>query len=226
MSSMHDLAAAYVLGAVEGRELRQYEKHLASCESCPAEVARLSETASALATAAQTSPPERMRDAVLARASETTQEPRPMTDPVPQKRIWSWVAVAAAVTVALGVGSLVGIQVSNSNDTASEILAQSDARVVSLQGDGQANFVYSASSGQGVLIATELNEVDPDQTYQLWLIGESGAVPAGLFQPTNGAATVEVDGDIASASQLGITIEPVRGSMAPTGEIQLLADLG
>ena len=226
MSSLHDLAAAYVLDAIEGRELRQYRKHLASCQSCQDDVARLAEAASSLAEDVESTPPNRMRDAVLSRLGDNVQEARPTAVPVATKPTWSWIAVAAAVTVALGVGSLVGIQVSDRDSAASEILAQPDARVVSLQGEGQANFVYSASRGQGVLIARELGDVETDETYQLWLIGDSGALPAGLFQPTNGEATVEVEGDIAAATQVAITIEPVRGSPMPTGAIQLLADLG
>jgi anti-sigma-K factor RskA len=63
-------------------------------------------------------------------------------------------------------------------------------------------------------------------TYQLWLIDESGPVPAGTFVPdSDGTAAVLLEGKAAPGQVVGITVEPSGGSPAPTGEVLFLADL-
>lgn len=226
MSSVHDLAAAYALDAIEGRELRRYEKHLASCDSCPATVDRLREVAGALASTVELDSPEGMRHTVLEQLGTTPQETTSPTELAPSPRLRSWVAIAAVTIAAVGVGAVVGNQLSDNGSLVSEIVAQPDAEVVSLQGPSTAvaNFVYSTSLGQGVLVARGLDDIGDDMTYQAWLIGDGEPVPVGLFRADNGNATFEVVGDLAATAQLGVTIEPAGGSPAPTGEIQLVAD--
>ena len=46
---IHDLTAAYALDALDEHEAREFEAHLAQCERCRDELARLSESAAALA---------------------------------------------------------------------------------------------------------------------------------------------------------------------------------
>ena len=62
MSDPHSLVAPYALDALDRQEERDFEEHLASCESCREELARLREAAASLAYAsAGTSPPAALR---------------------------------------------------------------------------------------------------------------------------------------------------------------------
>ena len=106
-----------------------------------------------------------------------------------------------------------------------DILAAPDAMTVNLDGEGgTGNFTYAISLGSGVL-STDLPRIGSDQIYEVWLIGESGPVPSGLFTPDDdGRAQILVEG-VADGQLIGVTLEPAGGSPQPTGEILLLAEL-
>jgi anti-sigma-K factor RskA len=77
-----------------------------------------------------------------------------------------------------------------------------------------------------VLTATGLDEVDPDQTYEMWIIDENGPAPAGLFRPDeSGAIRVLVDGVPSDGTVVGITVEPASGSPQPTGAVLFATEI-
>jgi len=57
MSDIHALSGAYAVDAVDDIERASFERHLASCPTCRAEVASLREASALLADAATTTPP-------------------------------------------------------------------------------------------------------------------------------------------------------------------------
>ncbi|WP_251092746.1 anti-sigma factor [Streptomyces sp. Caat 7-52] len=71
----HSLAAPYALDALEPAERRRFEKHLAGCDRCAAEVRDLAEDAVRLAWSAAAPAPAALRDRVLAAVRATPQEP-------------------------------------------------------------------------------------------------------------------------------------------------------
>lgn len=76
-----------------------------------------------------------------------------------------------------------------------------------------------------VFIATALEALPPEQTYQLWLIGESGPVSEGVFTINdNGIGLLEVTAETAvfNYTNIGVSIEPEGGSPQPTGDIVML----
>ncbi|CAL9397821.1 anti-sigma factor [Streptomyces sp. enrichment culture] len=70
----HSLAAPYALDALDADERRRFERHLARCGRCPAEVRALTEDAVRLAWSAAVPPPAALRDRVLAAVRTTPQE--------------------------------------------------------------------------------------------------------------------------------------------------------
>ncbi|MEU1787543.1 anti-sigma factor [Streptomyces sparsogenes] len=70
----HTSAAAYALDALEPRERRRYERHLARCPGCARDVRELAQGAVRLARAVTAPAPPGMRDRVLAAARTTPQE--------------------------------------------------------------------------------------------------------------------------------------------------------
>ena len=62
----HALAGAYALDALEAAERARYERHLASCRTCPGEVRGFAATAAALGLAAAVTPPPALKGRVLA----------------------------------------------------------------------------------------------------------------------------------------------------------------
>lgn len=121
-----DHAAPYALGALDENERISFEKHLASCEICSAEVRELKDVAGLLATAASpVTPPARLRGRILSDARAV----RPITaateagsgrreagggtvpraaHAAPARRrsltLAPWIAAAAAVVVAVYLG--------------------------------------------------------------------------------------------------------------------------
>ncbi|MGW0508660.1 anti-sigma factor [Streptomyces olivaceoviridis] len=71
----HSLAAPYALDALEPGERRRFEKHLAGCDRCAAEVRELAEDAVRLAWSTAAPPPPALRERVLAAVRTTPQEP-------------------------------------------------------------------------------------------------------------------------------------------------------
>lgn len=146
-------------------------------------------------------------------------------------------SVAAAVVVILVVG--VSIVIANLYDRideletdsaqVAEVLAAPDADTITVEGeDGSfARVVVSESRGEAVFLADGMEPVGREQTYELWLIDEAGAVPAGLFDvDEQGRATRVLAGDLQRAAAIGVTVEPAGGSPQPTSDPVMLIDLG
>ncbi|MFJ5532320.1 anti-sigma factor domain-containing protein [Streptomyces sp. NPDC093261] len=77
---LHSLAAPYALDALEPAERVRFEKHLASCERCAAEVRALSEDAVRLAWSTTALAPPGLRGRVLTAVRTTPQDAAPAND--------------------------------------------------------------------------------------------------------------------------------------------------
>lgn len=105
------------------------------------------------------------------------------------------------------------------------VLAAPDAKAASgrLSGDATGTVVVSRERDRAVFVAAGLPELPEDRVYQLWFAdegdGEGGGGgeemrPAGLLDGDGGA--VLMDGRVADASGMGVTVEPTGGSARPT----------
>lgn len=103
---VHELAGAYVLGALEADARREFEAHLTTCAACTAEVRTLRPVAVGLAQAVpQHDPPADLRARVLATA--TGRSGAGMRSFMVRERpapALAWLAVAAALVAAVGLG--------------------------------------------------------------------------------------------------------------------------
>lgn len=82
-SELHALAGAYAVDALPGDEREDFERHLASCGACRAEVAEMRATAARLGSAASAPPPPALRDRVLAEVDQVRQVPPRVDAAVP-----------------------------------------------------------------------------------------------------------------------------------------------
>ena len=104
---LHDLTAGYALDALDPDERARYEEHLASCETCRAELQEFWQVAGALGRAAGgPTPPASLRDRILEQARDERPNVVPLRRRIAMPVLASAAAVAALVAVALGIWSL------------------------------------------------------------------------------------------------------------------------
>jgi anti-sigma-K factor RskA len=231
MTDIHTLAGAYALHAIDDLERARFERHLAECPSCAAEVAELDDAMAAFSDATVETPPARLRAAVLARSAATPQTRRPVsrrTFRPPAVRWQRWVAAAAAV-VALGGAGAVGYEIANNsagagstrvsaeNRQIAAVLAAPDARLhgATATGGGQVTVVSSHSLNEAVAVLGKLPSPGADHAYQLWVISDGSPRSAGVLAAGSTGATELVSG-IRGAQVIGVTREPAGGSRTPT----------
>lgn len=254
MTEIHALSGAYAVDALDELERAAFERHLAQCSECQAEVASLREAAALLGDTTAAAPPPALRDRIL--ADITTVRPLPPETPKPQpsapasdrssdrssdqsgdqpRRRWTTMLVAAAaVIVALGAGAVIWAAPWSSDSpsttvsAAQQVLDADDAKSVSLDfpSGASATLTHSDSLGEAVLVTDDMPNPPDGKVYQLWLAqpGE-GMVSAGVM-PVKEDQTVLLDGDAATATGAGITVEPAGGSAQPTSKPIAMFDFG
>ncbi len=249
--SVRDLAAAYALGALSPEETREFEAYLASSPEAQREVAEYRDVAALLALAGpEAAPSEALRERVLGGVS------RQKTRSIPRRtnRI-VWGALAASLVGVVGLGSalmstraqLAQLQgemsiASIQLDSAQKLIANRQATLdwifepnvelfqLTASGDPNPNIqlFWDKTRKSAILHASDLHQIDPGKTYQLWFIKDGTPVPSVTFKPEpTGHAKVEPlgvpsYGDISAAA---VTIEPEGGSKQPTMPIVMVGSL-
>lgn len=217
---IHALSGAYAVDALDDIERASFERHLAECADCRAEVDSLREAAALLPATAELAPRAELRDAVL--AGITTVRPLPPVVTVVERgratrrRFPALVAAAVALIAIGGAGTTVWHPWSDDTVqgelSASERVIQAPDRekvVHELEGGGTATVYRSKILNQAVVVTDAMPDAPSGHAYELWL--QQGAEMIAAGQMAGGASTVLLDGDAASARGVGITVE-VAGS--------------
>lgn len=226
MADIHELATFYALDAISAEERAAFEAHLPACERCQSELAEYDGGIEALARSVAAPAPPAMKTDVMAMIDASAPSGAGAGGTVTPlfRRVAPLIAAAAAIVAfvfVFGLGSV------SEEERIDSVLASDDAVTVSVEADvvSSAEVVYTPS-GEAVFSAAGLSPVSETETYQLWLIGEEGPVSAGVFQPdTDGGALVLLEGEVRPGLVLGLTIEPVGGSEAPTGDILIAQEV-
>ena len=222
---IHELAAAYALDALDGRERDEYEAHLRDCETCTKDVFQFRATAAMLADADEGPEPA---PALWDRLLEAARQERPTQSvvvlrPRRQLRLVA-IAAAAAVVLAVGLGAW-ALSLSRSldsersarstNATIAAILAAAGAQRISMGANGE---VVRGPDGRAVLIARGLPAAPKGKTYEAWVIRGGTPTRAGLFG--GGKSTVLLlEPTLPRGGKVAVTLEPAGGSDAPTSDI-------
>lgn len=226
MNDVHTLAGAYALNAIDDLDRARFDRHLAECPACAAEVAELTETVAAFAEAVAEAPPAAMRAAVLDQVAETPQLPRDVRRTSGRRAMHRrhWLAAAAAV-VALGGAGTAGYSIANhgagtrADNEASRIaavLGAPDARTrTTPTGGGQVSVIASASLDEAVAVLTDLPAPGPGRAYQLWVIRDSTPRSVAVLAAGRVNTTQLVSG-VRGAQAFGVSREPAGGSATPT----------
>lgn len=241
----HELLAALSLDAVSTGEREAIEFHVAQCPRCQQELDSLREVASAIGNSVESLPEglwstisSRIYDVQGAHAAATP--PLHLVDvgaPVvalasARTRSQRWASrsllasigsIAAVIIVVLAV-SLASAnqrvhQLSGANADVAAALATPNHTLVDMKSSGisLAQFVV-LSDGRGYLVRSHLPTLNAKQTYQLWDIIGGKPISLGLLGPSPRRSTFTIAG-VKSSDVLAITVEPARGSIAPTSPV-------
>jgi len=226
-----DLAAAYVLSALERHEAERYREHLGGCAECSADVARLQPVADSLATSVSpVAASNELRARVMAKVrseAELLHAAGAGADrPQPTRPRWRLGRPQAFVTaLALGVGLLIGAL---ALDTGSETPAAHVTAAQLASMPPGARGVLRQVGTHAELILTGVSQPPRGKIYELWLARE-GAQPQAtnaLFGVTHaGSASVNVPGSLTGVRQVMVTAEPLGGSPHPTSSQVVVATL-
>lgn len=230
---LHTLTGAYALDALDDAERRDFEAHLAECESCAEEVRELRATGAMLGVAAATGVPSSFHAAVMEQVRATRQLPPVASSDALASRLRrsrvasrTFLAVAAALVVVAGSLGAVAVQqhreavrVEQAAAQMSAVLAAPDARQV--DGGGVARVIVSPSQGKAVFVGQKLPPTDAQHVLQLWVI-DGGARSVGVI---HGSQALLATG-VTPGAKLGVTVEPAGGSKQPTTAPIMTMDLG
>jgi anti-sigma-K factor RskA len=200
---LHDLTAAYALDALDADERSAYEAHLASCERCHEELRGFREVAGSLARAAGgPAPPPSLRARILDQAG------RERPNVVPLRRRLAVPAMSAAAAVAAVVAVAFGLWAASLNrdlDRAEgelAVLSDPNARTFDT-GNGEASLVVTPA-GEAVLVVRKLAPAPPGKDYEIWVVDDGSAAPAGLFEEPGVAVLTR---RVAPGQQVAVTLE-------------------
>ncbi len=245
---LHSLAAPYALDALEPAERVRFEKHLASCARCAAEVRDLAQDAVRLAWSTAAPAPPAMRDRVLAAVRTTAQEPAPRdpararapqlpphvwgTAPPPareRRRAALFVPFATATAAAaLVVASLFAVQADRTQDRLdadrdrareiAHVLAAPDARASSGRDGDGRTIGVIASASTRKAVVTLGGYGDPPNGRVRQLWLMGPGEQPRSLGLFEGDTPLVASGLDPAATSLAVTVEPDGGSPQPTGQ--------
>ncbi len=228
---MHDLVGAYAVDALDDQEREAYETHLAGCDQCLAELARLRESATVLATSASVAPPPELKDRVMA---EIHSEAAPVVPMKSRRSRWpSWAPLAVAALAAFVLGVVAVVQTVARNDlsgpagvvAAAEAAANDPGSIVTdfETDDGVVGQVVLTADGEGFLIPSDLDPLDEARTYQLWVLTpDEQAISAGVLGNDPAPSRFTWSGDVAG---FALTREVAGGVESTAGDVVSVAEL-
>ena len=235
-----EMIPARALSALDAAEERALNEHLENCAECRKELEDWQATAAALSlTPDPVEPSPQVRERIL---SEVRKDLSSTPEVIPfrstsKRNIWSAFgslgAIAAVVLfAALSIGLAVLWRQNQKLERSKEfveLVNTPGARVSELSGvdPGQiatAKLAYDRN-GRAILMASKLPSVPQGKAYQLWfIVGNKPPMPGKTFVPDSAGNAVlkdELPREAIDANVFAITVEPERGSNAPTSPIYL-----
>lgn len=224
---------AYVLGALSRAEASALKAHLETCSVCQVELARYQQIGDGLSAAIlplQTPSPAVQRK-LMERLAEKTSPVRPRVR-------WGFRQFAmGALILALVSTNVIGLvqirnlrgqqvqlasQLEESHAILGELAASTEMHPIS--GDGfTGNLLLDREKNLSYLLVWNLPLPPDDSIYQIWLVSPEGErIGAGSFRP-NGerpftSTPLMTSRNFTEFVGVEVTIEPLGGSDAPTGE--------
>jgi anti-sigma-K factor RskA len=249
-SEFEELAAGYVLGALEPDDEHAFQRHLGGCSVCEANVRELEAVAGELAYAVpQVDPPDTLWAGIRRQIQPEAARRVAMPGAAPgaaagrrRRRLLPGLAAAAALLLVAAL-SVWNLNLRDENavyrdrvaalERATQLANDPNATLVRMDdapapGGATGTVIASSREDRGVLIVENLPPLARDRVYELWAV-PGGNLPdaqkALVFQPLRrpGTQTLEFEAPVQPGTVFAITDEPAPdGSAKPTGNLQLV----
>ena len=245
-SEFEELAAGYVLGALEPDDEHDFQRHLGGCATCEANVRELEAVAGELAYAVPpVDPPDTLWAGIRreiqpeAAPGGATQRPaRPARTGRRGPRLLPGLAAAAAILM-VAVLSVWNLSLRDENaairdrvaalERATQLANDPNASLVTMDEvpgpeGAQATVIASSRQDRGVLLIESLPPLARDRVYELWGVPQGNidrAQKALVFVPLrrSGVQALEFEVPIQPGTVFAITDEPgPAGSEKPTSQ--------
>ena len=242
-SEFEELAAGYVLGALEPDDEHDFRRHLGGCATCEANVRELEAVVGELAYAAPpVDPPDTLwagiRREIEPEAARRAATPAAAPRRRASRRLLAGLAAAAAIllVVALSVWNL-SLRDENAAirdrvaalERATQLANDPSAKLVTMDEvpgpeGAQATVIASSRQDRGVLLVQSLPPLARDRVYELWGVPQGDiakAQKALVFVPLRrqGVQALQFEVPIQPGTVFAITDEPgPDGSEKPTNQ--------
>lgn len=224
--------AAYALGALDGGSLTALQAHLRTCDSCRADLADYERISTGLLSAlpAQTPRPALKQDLRRRLSHESGFNRRAFKWSVNQFAL----AGALALMLGLSVFSVLEARAvlqaqreqedrNTAEQTAIAMLAYPGTQVTAFEQNAiTGSLLVDRKRDLVAVFAWHLPLPPPGKTYQMWLIDSQGDRTSGGFLIPETSypfvmAVIHSPAPLTGFKSLGVTVEPLGGSPAPTG---------
>ncbi len=222
-----DLLPAYVVDALTDEETGQVAEHLAGCQTCQEELARLQQVADDLPLAlAQTTPPPRVKEVLMSAIHSRRLEAAPAKQPTAWQKLAGFLrmplpALGLTFIVLLAIGNIFLLRqlnlANNQATTPMKVIALANTQNAP---GANGTLIINQPGDYGTLVVDKLATLDSSQQYQVWLLNNGERISGGVFSVNpDGYASLEIMAPkpLAQFDSVGITIEPFGGSPGPTG---------
>lgn len=224
---IHALSGAYAVDAVDNFERAQFERHLADCSTCRAEVDSLREAGSLISETSAVSAPDSLRASVLTGIQMIRPLPPVMVAAAAagrstRRRFPALVAAAAALIALGGAGATVWHPWSDVQQPSFTQAQDASTFTRALPDGGSVEVIRSKAQNAAVLSTHGLPELESGQSYALWLVHDGAYVKAGSIDAD--ARWVLLDGNARSATAAGITVEDSEDVTEPNLGTAIVVD--
>ena len=208
---------AYLLGALDEPERRDFERHLEECPRCAMDLARLRPAADAIPrSVAQVAPPASLKRSIM-REVDGEAPRRSLARFLPSLPAFRPAAALAGVAAALLVGLVVGLGLGRSTDESGRtVTAKMDrGRLPAASG----SLDVPADGTGGVLRVQGMPRPPSGRVYQAWVQRAGAVVPQPTFDiARDGSGAAALTEDLDDADAVLVTVENRGGARSPTGK--------
>jgi anti-sigma-K factor RskA len=227
-----DLCELYALGALDGEERVEFEKHLAGCPDCRAGLAQAVELNEMILSATpRIEPSPQLRRRILAGFGEPAKN---------QQRTLNWgMALALAASIILGVVAWQSERSARTNTDTELARLREIQQILQAPQTKQVTFGPQPTSPHGsifvheklgmILIAEGLPAPPEGWTYESWVVPKDGApVPIEAFRAPDGRgiSLLRPSVPLVQLKAIAVSLEPTNSPVSKPTKVVFAAPLG